>query len=129
MSQFALDGVEWGVQSEMTDRKLENGFRNDSVAFVYLRLTRQTGYFLLQEYTPLVLMVMCSYVSFWIVKTDVPGRCGLGVTTVLAVAKLGLVGGGKPEVPYATAMDTFVIICFSFVFGSLIEVSSMNSFS
>ncbi len=61
--------------------------------------------------------------GFWIVKTDVPGRAGLGITTVLSIAKIGFVGGaGKPQVPYATAMDTFVIICFVFVFASLIEV-------
>ena len=54
--------------------------------------------FAFQIYTPLFLMVMCSWVAFWIVKTDVPGRCGLGVTTVLSVAKIGFVGGISPQV-------------------------------
>ena len=68
-------------------------------------------------------MVLCSWVAFWIVKTDVPGRCGLGITTVLSVAKIGFVGGaGKPMVPYATALDIFVIICFISVFASIVEV-------
>ncbi len=79
----------------------------------------------MQIYFPLLLMVFCSWVSFWIVKTDAPGRAALGITTVLSVAKLGFVGGfAKPEVPYATAIDTFVIICFVWVFASLIEVKN-----
>jgi hypothetical protein len=28
------------------------------------------GFFLLQIYTPLTLIVFCSWVSFWLVKTD-----------------------------------------------------------
>ena len=64
---------------------------------------------MLQVFFPLFLIVACSWVAFFIVKTDVPARCGLGVTTVLSITKLGF-GGSKPQVPYATAIDAFVII-------------------
>ena len=37
---------------------------------------------------PLFLIVACSWVAFFIVKTDVPARCGLGVTTVLSITTL-----------------------------------------
>ena len=70
---------------------------------------RQSGFFMLQVFFPLFLIVACSWVAFFIVKTDVPARCGLGVTTVLSITKLGF-GGSKPQVPYATAIDAFVII-------------------
>ncbi len=144
MAQFLYMRFEHGVNLNITNRKLEAGRRVDSVAFVHFFVERQTGYFLLQVrrktcsfslsfqlflpfnikiYAPLLLIVFCSWVGFWIVKTDVPGRAGLGITTVLSIAKIGFVGGaGKPQVPYAPAMDTFVIICFVFVFASLIEV-------
>ena len=43
-------------------------------------------------------MVMCSWVAFWIVKSDAAGRCSLGITTVLSVIKIGFGGKGKPQV-------------------------------
>ena len=52
-------------------------------------------------YTPLVIIVMSSWVSFWLIKTDkgqeTPARTGLGSTTVLAVVTIGFgfAGGGK----------------------------------
>ena len=64
-----------------------------------------------QVYTPLLVIVMCSWVAFWIVRTDAPARCGLGITTVLSVTKIGFGGKGKPQVGYPTAMDIFVMIC------------------
>ena len=41
-------------------------FRNDSVASLEFLFERQTGFFLLQIYTPLTLIVICSWVAFWI---------------------------------------------------------------
>ena len=43
-------------------------------------------------------MVMCSWVAFWIVKSDAAGRCSLGITTVLSVIKIGFGDKGKPQV-------------------------------
>lgn len=80
---------------------------------------------MLQHFFPLFLIVACSWVAFFIVKTDVPARCGLGVTTVLSITKLGF-GGSKPQVPYATALDAFVIISFFTAFASLIEFAVIN---
>ena len=74
--------------------------------------------------------VMCSWVAFWIVKTDAPARCGLGITTILSVTKIGFGGGkGKPQVGYPTAMDVFVIICLMSVFAALCEFVVMNFIS
>ncbi len=48
MSQFLFKGVEHGAVARKTNRKLESGFRNDSVAYLHFFFERQTGYFLLQ---------------------------------------------------------------------------------
>ena len=44
--------------------------------------TAQTGFFLLQIYTPLTMIVFCSWVSFCLIKTEkggeVPARTALG---------------------------------------------------
>jgi gamma-aminobutyric acid receptor subunit alpha len=31
-----------------------------------------------------------------------------------------------PRVPYATALDSFVVICFSFVFAVMLEYAAIN---
>ena len=45
--------------------------RRDSVAYLRFDLEREIGYFILYIYFPLNLVVGCSWVAFWIVKTDV----------------------------------------------------------
>ena len=49
-------------------------------------LKRQYGFYLLQTYIPSILIVIISWVSFWINKDAVPARISLGVTTVLTMA-------------------------------------------
>ena len=61
LSQFALARYTFGVTTNTTNRKLAFGFRNDSVAFINFYFERQTGFFLLQMYTPMILIVMCSW--------------------------------------------------------------------
>ena len=49
-------------------------------------LKRQIGFYLLQTYIPSILIVILSWVSFWISVDAVPARISLGVTTVLTMA-------------------------------------------
>ena len=98
MAQFKLKKWEAGINVNLTNRKIESGYRTDSIAYLRFYFERQSGYFILQFFTPLFLLVMCSWVAFWIIKTDVPGRCALGVTSVLSITKLGFGGSGKPQV-------------------------------
>ena len=49
-------------------------------------LTRQYGFYMLQTYIPSILIVILSWVSFWINMEAVPARISLGVTTVLTMA-------------------------------------------
>ena len=59
-------------------RKISSGLRRDSIAFLRFDFQREMGYFILGIYFPLNLVVACSWVAFWIVKTDVPARVALG---------------------------------------------------
>ncbi|KAG8225047.1 hypothetical protein J437_LFUL000025 [Ladona fulva] len=94
---------------------------------VYFFLKRHTGYFMLQVYVPCGLIVSCSWVSFWIDPDAVPARVSLGVTTVLSMTTMGFGGRSQmPKVSYATALDWFVILCFSFVFAVMVEYAAIN---
>lgn len=77
-------------------------------------LQRHMGYFLIQMYVPCTLIVSLSWVSFWINREATADRVGLGVTTVLTLATLSMDSRTDlPKVPYPTALDWFVILCFS----------------
>ena len=57
---------------------------------------------------------------------ETPARTGLGSTTVLAVVTIGFgfVGGGKPSTSgWVTAIDLYVMLCFSMVFLAFVEFS------
>ncbi|XP_071439190.1 gamma-aminobutyric acid receptor subunit alpha-4-like [Hetaerina americana] len=98
-----------------------------SVIRVFFFLKRHTGYFMLQVYVPCGLIVSCSWVSFWIDPDAVPARVSLGVTTVLSMTTMGFGGRAQmPKVSYATALDWFVILCFSFVFAVMVEYAAIN---
>jgi len=126
LAQYHMTAWTYGVDTSLTKRKISSGFRNDSVAFLKFDFERQSGFFMLGIYFPLTLIVMCSWVSFWIVKTDVPSRVSLGITTVLSVTKVGFGGKAKPQIGYATALDIYIIICFFFTFASLTEFAIIN---
>uniref|UniRef100_A0A8C5PS65 Gamma-aminobutyric acid type A receptor subunit gamma2 n=1 Tax=Leptobrachium leishanense TaxID=445787 RepID=A0A8C5PS65_9ANUR len=99
------------------------------VMTVYFDLSRRMGYFTIQTYIPCTLIVVLSWVSFWINKDAVPARTSLGITTVLTMTTLSTIARKSlPKVSYVTAMDLFVSVCFIFVFAALIEYGTLHYF-
>ena len=49
-AQFHITKYDQGVINNTTNRLIESGFRNDSVAFLHFFFERQTGFFLLQVF-------------------------------------------------------------------------------
>ncbi|XP_043236483.1 gamma-aminobutyric acid receptor subunit alpha-6-like [Amphibalanus amphitrite] len=122
LAQYLIRNITPFESTETTRRGEEK-----STLVVHFHLERLTGYFLLQVYIPCVLIVSCSWVSFWITKRDVPGRVSLGITTVLTMTTLGFGSRSSwPRVSYATALDWWVIMCFAFVFASMVEFATIN---
>ena len=73
-------------------------------------MRRQFGFYILQTYTPTILLVILSWLSFWINKEAVPARITLGVTTVLAMAtSLANSSGAAIAVSYAKALGMIFI--------------------
>ncbi|XP_077114650.1 gamma-aminobutyric acid receptor subunit pi-like isoform X1 [Ranitomeya variabilis] len=86
-------------------------------------LKRNILYFILETYVPSILLVVLSWVSFWISQSSVPARICIGVTTVLTMTTLMM--GARTSLPNANcfikAIDVYLGICFSFIFGALLE--------
>ena len=54
-------------------------------------LQRALGYHLVQSYLPTILIVVISWVSFWLDVEAIPARITLGVTTLLTISSKGSV--------------------------------------
>ncbi|KAG8230283.1 hypothetical protein J437_LFUL010186 [Ladona fulva] len=90
-------------------------------------LSRSVGFHLVQSYLPTILIVVISWVSFWMDVDSVPGRTTLGVTTLLAVSSQSSgIQSGLPQVSYVKAIDVWMGTCAAFVFCALLEFTIVN---
>ena len=93
---------------------------SSSIIFLKLSFKREVGFYVLQVYIPLTIIVSCSFISFWIVR-DVTARsyllgqtnssCNLCRTNYsgscsLAVITTGLRGEARPDTSSTTALGT-----------------------
>ncbi|XP_043471462.1 gamma-aminobutyric acid receptor alpha-like isoform X2 [Leptopilina heterotoma] len=101
-----------------------------SVLQVSFNLQRHTGYFLIQVYVPCVLIVVLSWVSFWIHREATSDRVGLGITTVLTLSTISLDSRTDlPKVKYATALDWFLLMSFFYCIATLLEFAGVHYFT
>jgi len=114
----------------VSKKNMTSKIGEQSIIFLHFQFSRTIGYYFLRTYFPLTIIVMCSWVSFWLVKTksggEIVARVGLGITCCLAVVTIGFIGDTKLKVPYATALDVYMIICFAFVFLALAEYAFIH---
>ncbi|XP_010888402.1 gamma-aminobutyric acid receptor subunit rho-3 isoform X2 [Esox lucius] len=95
--------------------------------FINFILRRHIFFFMLQAYFPTMLMVLLSWVSFWIDRRAVPARVSLGMTTVLTMSTIITgVSSSMPQVSYVKAVDIYLWTSFLFVFLSVIEYAAVN---
>jgi len=93
-------------------------------------LRRDIGYFLIQVYVPTILIVILSWVSFWINIDASPARVSLGLLTVLTTTTMsGAARESLPRVSYIKAIDVWMSTCLVFAFASLIEFAIVNVWS
>lgn len=100
---------------------------NHSLLQAEFHLVRDIGYYLVQMYIPSMLIVMLSWISFWLNVNAVPGRISLGVLTVLTMTQQSsTVNATLPRVSYTKAIDIWMSMCLVFVFAALIEFAVAN---
>ncbi|XP_064637136.1 glycine receptor subunit alphaZ1-like isoform X2 [Lineus longissimus] len=87
-----------------------------------VHLHRQFIYYLIQLYIPSALVVIVSWVSFWLDVESAPARVSLGVLTVLTITTQSAnANSSMPQVSYIKAMDVWLAACLGFVFSALLE--------
>jgi hypothetical protein len=94
---------------------------------VIFRLKRRLGYYLFHTYIPTCLIVIMSWISFWIKPEAVPARVTLCVTSLLTLSTQHAQSQKSlPPVSYIKAIDIFMSSCTVFVFASLMEYALVN---
>ncbi|KAI4818777.1 hypothetical protein KUCAC02_004077 [Chaenocephalus aceratus] len=98
---------------------------------LHFALRRNVLFFILETYVPSILLVVLSWVSFWISQSSVPARTCIGVTTVLTMTTLMM--GARTSLPNANcfikAIDVYLGICFTFIFGALVEYACAHFYT
>lgn len=86
-----------------------------------IQFVRSMGYYLIQIYIPSGLIVIISWVSFWLNRCATPARVSLGVTTVLTMTTLmSSTNAALPKISYVKSIDVYLGTCFVMVFASLL---------
>ncbi|XP_071951891.1 gamma-aminobutyric acid receptor subunit alpha-5-like isoform X2 [Antedon mediterranea] len=125
LSQFTLLG--WKT---IRTTKPSSRIGNRTVLTVNFELKRNIGLFIIQTYVPCSMMVVISWISFWINREATPARISLAILTILTITTLSLTATSSlPQVSYVKAIDLFIFDCFCFVFAALIEFAFVSYFT
>ncbi|XP_025084951.1 glycine receptor subunit alpha-3-like [Pomacea canaliculata] len=119
-----------GQSAERCKKRYHQKSGNHSCLEAKFYLERNITYYVVQMYIPSILIVMLSWISFWLNVNSVPGRISLGVLTVLTMTtQSSAVNASLPRVSYTKAIDVWMSTCLVFVFCSLLEFAVVNVLS
>lgn len=114
-----------GHRQRLVEVSLSSG--NYSRLLADVQFARSMGYYMIQVYIPSSLIVVMSWVSFWLNRGAAPARVSLGVTTVLTMTTLiNSVNAALPKISYMKSIDIYLFVCFFMVFGALIEYACVG---
>ncbi|CAL1277129.1 unnamed protein product, partial [Larinioides sclopetarius] len=93
----------------------------------HLRFRREIPYYLMEVYLPISLLVIGSWLSFWLDVYAVPARTALGITTILTIITSSRgIKESIPRVSYVKAVDVWIETCTWLVFCALLEFPFVN---
>lgn len=117
--QWIINGYTYFIYTNILILKLLTG--NYSRLACEIQFVRSMGYYLIQIYIPSGLIVIISWVSFWLNRNATPARVALGVTTVLTMTTLmSSTNAALPKISYVKSIDVYLGTCFVMVFASLL---------
>ncbi|CAF1355234.1 unnamed protein product [Adineta ricciae] len=124
LSQFDL------IQYPQYNEIISIDGRNFSVLRVDFVLKRHMGYYIIQVYIPSSMLVMLSWVSFFIHREATADRVNIAAMSVLSLTTLSFdIRNHTATVSYLTALDWFVIMSHVFLFASLIQFAFVHYFT
>ncbi|XP_060522302.1 pH-sensitive chloride channel 2 [Cylas formicarius] len=126
LTEFSMD-EKWITRGSVRSPVSESEGSSSSALVFHFRLRRESGYYILEYYLPSVLLVIMSWVSFWIQADAAPARVTLGTATMLSLISLnGNVSKNLPKVSYVKASEVWFFGGSAFIFCSLAEFAFVN---
>lgn len=86
---------------------------------------RNIGFYVIQIYLPSILIVVISWVSFWLSRDATPARVALGVLTVLTMTTLTT----TTNVPFHILINYFFLFKKVYVFNTVVCKKEKRIFS
>ena len=121
----SLSLPDWEVldhRVEVTPYQLTKNTSVPGFSFIF-NAKRHSSYFIWQAAMPLVLIVMMSWVPFWVDPTKAELQFAIAGSSVLTlIAFRFTLGGLLPNLPYLTRMDHLTISGTVLVFGAFLQV-------
>ncbi|XP_020896323.1 gamma-aminobutyric acid receptor alpha-like [Exaiptasia diaphana] len=115
LAEFDMD--KWEIE-EIDQNYVAGPYRNLKVSFTF---RRRLGFYVINFYVPCVVMVIMSWIVFWMDCNSIGERISLGITTILTIVfLLGSSNSTMPRVSYPKMIDWYLMGSFLFVFTTLI---------
>ncbi|XP_050298946.1 pH-sensitive chloride channel 2-like [Anthonomus grandis grandis] len=128
LTEFELDKIRVEYAKTTISETSGNGFNEGYSSLIFkFRLRREAGYYFLEYFLPSIMLVIMSWVSFWIQADAAPARTTLGTATMLSLITLnGNLSRNLPKVSYVKASEIWFFGGATFIFCSLAEFAFVN---
>ncbi|XP_064608276.1 glycine receptor subunit alpha-2-like isoform X2 [Liolophura sinensis] len=134
---YDRDPVTLDQEVELAEFDVENiSFGNCTAAYsisshtcIYtkFKLHRRIQFYLVQTYIPTFLIVVLSWVNFWIDPRAAPARVSLSLLCVLTMTTQSSAASAQlPRLSYIKSLDVWLFTCLIFVFGAFLEYAIVN---
>ncbi len=127
LDKWSIKNMNTRVDDITYDHFAANGHESPtySRAVFELKAKRLSGYFIWQVLFPLLIIIMASFMIFWI--EDFSTQIGIGFTLMLTVVAFNFYSASiLPKLPYNTFIETVIIIGYVFIFLGIVSVIINN---
>lgn len=110
-----------GIDAEVVEEPIPEFLAEFSVVKLYIQVSRNSNYYIWKVLFPLALIVIMSFLVFWIDPERFGPQIGLSATSMLTlIAFQFALTTTLPKVGYLTLMDELILGSTVLVFGSLV---------
>ena len=110
----------WSAQTDMIELTRDDAAQGFTFSF---EASRIHNHYVIKYIIPLILIVMMSWIVFWIDPKESGSQLSVAVTAALTLIAYHIALASKlPDIPYLTRMDKFLFGSTLMVFSALLEV-------